>query len=319
MAKAKDFYSKSVPEAIRQACAEFATSQENLDIEVLETGSAGIFGLCRKRAHIRVSPRPAAAEEREQQVSPPRRSVQPEAPPAPAAEEQEPEQARRAAPEAEGETAGEAGRGRGRRERKRSPRPAKAADAPAAPPREREQEAVAEPLEPPTAEVLARIQGDLAQVLLLMGFGSEVKVHFADNAVQCHISGEHEEQIVGPEGRTLDSLQYLLRKMLSQVLPDRMNVALDVGNFRERRLEELKKMAVSLAEQVKADGKTQAIPALNPSERRVIHVVLQEDKGVRSRSVGDGLFKKVLIYKPGKARKSGQRRRGRQGGGSEEE
>jgi spoIIIJ-associated protein len=179
---------------------------------------------------------------------------------------------------------------------------------------------VVEPLEPPTEEVLARIQSDLVQILNLMGYESEVKVHFAEGTVQCHISGEYEEQIVGPEGRTLDSLQYLLRKMESQVLPDRMNVALDVGNFRERRLEELKKTAVALAEQVKADGKTQSIPALNPSERRVIHLVLQDDKGVRSRSVGDGLFKKVLIYKPGsKGRKSGPRRRGRQGGGSDEQ
>lgn len=313
--KAKDFYSKSVAEAIRQACAEFATSQENLDIEVLETGSAGIFGLCRKRAHIRVSPRQAAVAG-EEAVRPPRRPVHAETSPADEAHEPPP-----VAPEAESEAPpAESGRGRGRRERKRPPRSEKTADAPAAPPRPREPEAVVEPLEPPTEEVMARIQADLVQLLKLMGYESEVKVHFAENAVQCHISGEHEEQIVGSEGRTLDSLQYLLRKMESQVLPERMNVALDVGNFRERRIEELKKMALALAEQVKADGKTQSIPALNPSERRVIHVVLQDDKGVRSRSVGDGLFKKVLIYKPGsKGRKSGPRRRGHQGGGSEEQ
>ena len=68
---------------------------------------------------------------------------------------------------------------------------------------------------------------------------------------------------------------------------------------------------------MKVDGKTQAIPALNPSERRVVHVMLQDDKSIRSRSVGDGLFKKVLIYKPGsKVKKTGGRRRGRQGGNS---
>jgi len=315
MAKAKDYYSKSVPEAIRQACADFATSQENLDIEVLETGSAGIFGLCRKRAHIRVSPRQAGGEA-PAPVRHPRKPVQAEA--APVAEEQE---LSLAAPEVEAEAPPtESGRGRGRRERKRPPRAEKTEAAPAPAQQPREPEAVAEPLEPPTEEVLARIQADLAQVLKLMGYESEVKVHFAENTVQCQISGEYEEQIVGPEGRTLDSLQYLLRKMESQVLPDRMNVALDVGNFRERRIEELKKTAVALAEQVKEDGKTQSIPALNPSERRVVHLVLQDDKGVRSRSVGDGLFKKVLIYKPGsKGRKSGPRRRGRQGGGSDEQ
>ena len=103
--------------------------------------------------------------------------------------------------------------------------------------------------------------------------------------------------------------------MMSRPLPDRVSIDLDAGNFRERRVVELKKLAGELAEQVKEDGKTQAIPALNPSERRVVHVTLQDDKGVRSRSVGDGLFKKVLIYKPGKPRKkSGSRRRGRPGG-----
>lgn len=315
MAKAKDFYSKNVAEAIRQACAEFATSQENLDIEVLETGSAGIFGLCRKRAHIRVNRKQAAVEEARTNVParPVQSAVQDE-------EKQEPDQCSGTDEE---EKAGPAPvHVKGRRERKRSPKAEKAVVAPAAEPAaapSRSPEPI-EPFEPPTEEVLTRIQSDLARVLQLMGYESEVKVHFAENAVQCHISGDHEEEIVGAEGRTLDSLQYLLRKMLSQVLPDRMNVALDVGNFRERRIEELKKMAVALAEQVKEDGKTQSIPALNPSERRVVHVTLQDDKGVRSRSVGEGLFKKVLIYKPGnKVRKSGSRRRGRQGGGSEEQ
>ena len=148
-----------------------------------------------------------------------------------------------------------------------------------------------------------------------MGLGSEVQVVFADNTVQCTITGPHEEQIVGPEGRTLDSLQYLLRKMASSQLPDRILLALNAGDFRERRAEELRLRAIELAEQVKTDGKTQAIPALNPSERRVVHMALQEDKGVRSRSVGEGLFKKVLIYKPGKGRRpSSRKRRGGQGG-----
>ncbi len=92
-------------------------------------------------------------------------------------------------------------------------------------------------------------------------------------------------------------------------------LALNAGDFRERRAEELKLRAIELATQVKEDGKTQAIPALNPSERRVVHMILQEDKGVRSRSVGEGLFKKVLIYKPGKGRRSvSKKRRGGQGG-----
>ena len=88
-------------------------------------------------------------------------------------------------------------------------------------------------------------------------------------------------------------------------------MTIDVGNYREKRFQELKERAVEYAAKVKEDGKTQVISSLNPSERRVVHVALQDDPDIRSRSVGEGLFKKVLIYKPGKGRKSNNRKRGR--------
>ncbi|MCI5221964.1 MAG: RNA-binding protein, partial [Candidatus Electrothrix sp. AR4] len=55
MAKGKDYYGSTVTDVIAKACKELSASQEELDIEILETGSPGIFGLCRKRAHIRVT------------------------------------------------------------------------------------------------------------------------------------------------------------------------------------------------------------------------------------------------------------------------
>ncbi len=57
-----DFYGKDVSEAIKKACVVLGVPQENLDIEVVETGSTGIFGLIRKKAHIRVQIKPVIAE-----------------------------------------------------------------------------------------------------------------------------------------------------------------------------------------------------------------------------------------------------------------
>ncbi len=105
----------------------------------------------------------------------------------------------------------------------------------------------------------------------------------------------------------LDSLQYLLRKVVTRKVPERLRISINVGDFREKRLENLKIKAVELAALVKEEGKTQVLPALNPSERRAIHMILQEDKEIRSRSVGDGLFKKILIYKPGKGNRGGRK------------
>jgi len=289
----KDFYGKEVTDAIKKACETLKVSQEMLDIEVLETGSNGIFGLIRKKAKIRVSIKqdvdecftpvssakpvvvkedvvesePVTAEsvlEEEVAVT----EVEPaEEPVAPAEEEIESEDG----PEAESET---------------EARP----------------------------ESIEIIKDQLVQLLQKMGYPSEVEVSFEGLAVECNVSGEFEEELAGPDGKTLDSIQYLLRKMVARQCPERLRIKVNVGSFRERRLEELKQKAVEYAAKVKETGKTQVLPALNPSERREIHMVLQEDKEVRSRSVGDGLFKKILIYKPGKTGRGGRKKGGNRGG-----
>ena len=287
MAKEQDFYGSNVADAIANACKELSALQEELTIELLETGSPGIFGLCRKRARIRVS-----------------RKGQPKS----AAEIVHPEQPVAAAPPAEPVPAKEP-------PKKKEQRPAKERKKPAVKPlpekaeqlqQAEEPESKAAPAEelgpyvPPTTEALEAVRQDVVKLLELMSCPSAVTVELDNQTVACKISGEHQDALTGQEGRTLDSLQYLLRKMTTRLLPDRTKLALEVGDYRERRIEELKKRVLELAAQVREDGMTQAIPALNPSERRSVHMLLQDDKEVRSRSVGEGLFKKVLIYKPGR-------------------
>lgn len=312
MAKGKDFYGNEVTTVIDDACREFGVSQDELDIEVLETGSAGIFGLCKKKAHIRAQRKKTGSESRKK--SP----------------QQEPEQAEKAAPKKKEKVRTAPEKEKEKEKPVDQPREEKtpaAADAEPeqkqqpkkAPVRSQKRKPVQEPVVPPSEEALALVHEDICRLLELMGCPSQVTLTVEDATLNCHLSGEHEEELVGTDGRTLDSLQYLLRKMMSRRLPDRMMLALDAGDFRQRRAEELKERARRLAGEVKENGKTQAIPALNPAERRVVHMILQEDKAIRSRSVGEGLFKKVLIYKPGKGSKSSSRkRRGRQGGRSSE-
>jgi len=310
--KGRDFYGQEVTTLIEEACREFSVSQEELDIEVLETGSAGIFGLCRKKAHIRVRPKAkSAAPVAEKEV----KDV-----PAPA-----PEKGARDEGAKEAEPADREKKKTDRKPVQKKSSAKKKKDT--APGKGEEKKNVAkggqkrssEPVEPPSDDVLAQVKGDIGELLVLMGYPSEVSLQVEDSALRCHIRGEHEEVLVGSEGRTLDSMQYLLRKMMAGVLPERMMLSLDAGDFRKRRARELKERALSLAEEVRETGKTQAIPALNPAERREVHMILQEDKTIRSRSVGDGLFKKVLIYKPGsKSGRSSRKRKRRSSGRSKE-
>ena len=289
----KDFYGKNVAEAIKKACEEFGVAQENLTIEVLETGSKGIFGLIRQKAHIRAK----MQEIEEEAVEPP-----PEKQPAPAKKKSKkkpsrsPKEKQAKEPNAEQEAA---------------PEPA-----PAVVPTPDSDEMddngeTAKPAAELSEATMALVRDELTSILELMGCPSTVTVQAADGTAHCKVSDEHQEVLTSQDGRVLDSLQYLLRKIVSKKITGRIQLTIDVGDFREKRFQELKERAVEYAAQVKENGKTQVISSLNPSERRVVHVALQDDPEIRSRSVGDGLFKKVLIYKPGKGRKNNNRKRGR--------
>lgn len=321
-ADSKDFYGKDVAEAIREACETLGTPQEQLDIEVIETGTKGIFGLIRQKAHIRVRIQQASKQNEEQDAAPqqppstespapkpkkkprPARPARKKSPPAetekpqtvveepveelaqPTAEEPQAER-----PEAEPVSIDTNGSDDGT--------PGAAADAQAA------------ELVELSAESLAIIKDDLKTILELMGCTSTVTVEDVDGTAHCRVSAEHEETLTSQDGRVLDSLQYLLRKIVAKKISGRIQLTIDVGDYRERRYQELREQAAEYAGLVKENGKTQVISSLNPSERRVVHVALQDDPDIRSRSIGDGLFKKVLIYKPGKGRKNNNRKRGR--------
>ncbi len=294
--KNNDFYGKNVAEAIKSACNDFGVAQENLTIEVLETGSKGIFGLIRQKAHIRAR----IQETEEAQIEQPREKS-----------------SRAAKPKA----------------KKKSPKPDRVKPKPATPVKEDPEAAAtsdndssAEPdLEEKLIEeknkgrepvqlsddALAVIKDELTKILELMECPSAITVDNEDGTAHCRVSAEHQEVLTSQEGRVLDSLQYLLRKIVSKKIAGRIQLTIDVGNYREKRYQELRELAVEFSTQVKEDGKTQVIPSLSPSERRVVHVALQDDPEIRSRSVGEGLFKKVLIYKPGKGRRNNSRKRGR--------
>ncbi len=286
---AKDFFGKDVASAIREACDTLKVAQENLDIEVIETGSTGIFGLIRKQAHIRVTiqAEEAGAEEK------PKKKVRPA--------KRKPKA--KSTPQKQSEVAQPGGAGTSGQEQE---------------PEVKEEHVVPNQGQEPSRESvelsaasLDIIRHELEKILDLMTCPSTVVTEVIEGTVHCKVSGEFEDDLTGQDGRTLDSLQYLLRKIVSRKISERVRLSIDVGDYRERRNQELKDKAVDLAALVKQNGKTQVIPSLNPSERRMVHVALQEDTDIRSRSVGDGLFKKVLIYKPGKGKKNNNRKKSR--------
>ena len=126
-----------------------------------------------------------------------------------------------------------------------------------------------------------------------------------ENLYLVEFSGEDEGLLKEKEGQLLDSVQLFITRVLQHRMPDnKVNVEMDCGGYREEANQELIDLAEKLKEIALARKKSVYIRALPPKDRKVVHQYLADDTRVRSRSIGDGLYKKIKIYpanlKPGK-------------------
>ncbi|MGE4131374.1 MAG: protein jag [Bdellovibrionales bacterium] len=144
----------------------------------------------------------------------------------------------------------------------------------------------------------ALVEDVLAEVIRLGGFelSFEVKT-LPDKTVHVDVFGEDEELLTTKEGQLLDAFQLYVRRAVQHQLPEgELNVNIDCANFREQANEALIALADKLKEIALTKGKSVYFRALPPKDRKVVHQYLAEDGRVKSRSVGEGHFKKIKIY-----------------------
>lgn len=138
----------------------------------------------------------------------------------------------------------------------------------------------------------------LGQVIELAGFELSYDIKtLEDGTLHVDLFGKDEEMLTYKEGQLLDALQLYVRRAVQHQGPeDGINVNLDCANFREQADAAL----VALAEKLKGialdKGKPVYFRALPPKDRKVIHQYLADDGRVKSRSIGEGHFKKIKIY-----------------------
>jgi len=102
--------------------------------------------------------------------------------------------------------------------------------------------------------------------------------------------------IIGKRGKTLEALQLITNIIVNKDKDKWIKVILDIENYRDKRENTLTDLAVKVAGKVKKTGKFQILEPMNPFERRIIHMALQNDPRIVTKSDGAGNLKKVKIY-----------------------
>ncbi len=149
-------------------------------------------------------------------------------------------------------------------------------------------------------EVLEQGQEFLTQILAMMQIEAEVVIE-EQNVL--NICGDGSGVVIGKRGQTLDSLQFILNRMVNRDREIPVYVNVDSEGYRSRHIDHLKSIAQKMSDKAKRTGHSVTLERMNPHDRRIIHMELKDDSRVNTRSIGDGSFKKVVIV-PRKASRS---------------
>ncbi len=285
---------KTVKEATRLGLEQLNCDLADCDIEVLEMGSPGIFGIFGKPAKVRLTRKNAgkdefdidmpklsldggAAPKKSRPAKQPQQKKEEKKPEAEAAEEPKPE--RKSKP-------------RNRRECKDAPK-TEAPETVAAPVVE-EEPFVATPEEQLSPSAV-KARDFIAQLTQHMGAPVTIEIMETPEQLRVKMAGENMSMLIGRRGETLDSVQYLTSLCVNRGREDYLRVSLDTENYRAKREEALRKLAVRMANRAKKTGKRVALEPMNPYERRILHSALQNDPEVTTHSEGEEPYRRVII------------------------
>lgn len=146
-------------------------------------------------------------------------------------------------------------------------------------------------------DMLPQARELLEHLLELMGEKAKVAGRVdEEDRLNLSIDAEDAGLLIGKQGQTLEALQYLLTKMIAKKARRKVRVFIDIESYRARHQDALTQLAIKSGEKAKKSGRPITLNPMNPHDRRIIHLALQNDKEIKTMSRGEGLYKKVVVY-----------------------
>jgi spoIIIJ-associated protein len=259
----------TIEEAVEKGLEDLGLSRDEVEIEILDEGSRGLFGLGSRQARVRLSTKSGAERSAGAAVFP---ESGPEPVKEPASLENEVEE--------------EAG----------------TVPAGVSTPELVETEEVKRELSPEEDFILTVAQDTVSELLEKMRVRAEVTAAYgeAEDArsrvpVYVNIHGNDLSILIGRRAETLNSLQYIASLIINKEIGRSIPLVVDVEGYRVRREGQLRQLAHRMADQAIKTGRRQVLEPMPANERRIIHVELRNQPEVRTESIGEEPRRKVTI------------------------
>lgn len=264
----------TVEEAIQQGLDQLGLTADAVSVEVLDSGSKGLFGLGGRQVRVRLSVTPPPVPDLPASTPEPKPVSAKRAEPKPKAKEPKPRpETKPAAPKAETKP-----------EPRPEPKPA--------------------PQRPSNVEhdvVLNTAEEVISKLIHHMGMTAQVSAHYdesdpADNrTIQVDVRGEDLSALIGRKAETLAAFQHVASLIVGKQTQQWVQVVVDVEGYRARREKQIRQLANRMADQVTKTGRKVTMEPMPSSERRVVHIELRGHPAVKTESTGDEPYRKVVI------------------------
>lgn len=128
-----------------------------------------------------------------------------------------------------------------------------------------------------------------------MGVSLNIDSKYEDKILKFDITGEKAGIIIGYRGETLEALQLLVSTLVNRKKENYVKILIDVEGYRQKRVQTLEGLAAKVAHTVVSKRKSITLEPMVPFERRVIHTTLQNHPKVKTESIGEEPYRKVVI------------------------
>lgn len=145
------------------------------------------------------------------------------------------------------------------------------------------------------SETCTNAEKFLSEIVSDMGFDLEVSSEWTDEGCLIKLSGEDAHLALAENGELLDAFEVLLFQTMGRSLDRQHRFVVDADGFRQTRKAELHAMAKFAAGHVRKNGIPFTFGVLNSTERRIIHMSLQQEEDLITESVGDGRDRRLQV------------------------
>lgn len=151
-----------------------------------------------------------------------------------------------------------------------------------------------------TEKLIKKVKEITVEFLTQLGLDPEVEVTVQEEEeikyINVNLEGENLSELIGFHGKVFDSIQNILGLIVNKQLDlHEYRLLLEINDYRAQREDYLKQYAQRAAMDVKMNKSTLELTPMNPFERRIIHMVLEDDPEVETESTGEGNDRRVII------------------------